>query len=142
MEGEYPMSAEENKAIIRRAFDVWNKGNLDIFDELFATNYVYHDPGNPEVCSQKDYRRFVSRVRTAFPDMHLATEDIIAEGDKIAVRYTFRGTHTGGGSPTGKNVTITGIGIMRFADGKVVEFWVNADMLGYRQQLGAVPSAE
>jgi predicted ester cyclase len=81
--------------------------------------------------------------RAAFPDIHVAVEDVIANGDKVVVRLTFSGTHTGplmGMPPTGKFVTITGIAIDRIQNGKIVEHWVNRDDLGMLQQLGMIPA--
>ena len=80
---------------------------------------------------------------TAFPDVHFTIEDQVAEADKVVTRWTWRGTHQGpfqGIPPTGKHVMVTGVGINRFANGKVVENWTNMDILGLLQQLGVVPA--
>ena len=87
----------------------------------------------------------MGEFRSAFPDFHVTIEDQIAEGDRVATRWTMRGTHEGefrGISPTGKQITVTGIGIFRFSDGKVVESWDNFDQLGMMRQLGVIPSPE
>ena len=136
------MSVEENKAIVSRATEeLWNKNNLAVVDELYATNFVSHDL--PEVTpDRKGYKQFVTISHTAFPDFHTTVEDIIAEGDKVVQRFTARGTHKGefmGIPPTGKQVTITGIAIDRIAGSKIVENWANMDMLGMMVQLGVVP---
>ncbi len=137
------MSVEENKAIERRfTEELFNKGNLAAVDELVATNFVAHI-GIPGVTPDREgLKQFVTINRTAFPDFHSTIEDIIAEGDKTVQRFTARGTHKGefmGIPPTGKQVTITGIAIDRIAGGKIVENWVNMDMLGMMVQLGVVP---
>ena len=137
------MSAEENKAIFRRYVEeVSNEGNLDLVDEIFA-RYVSHQPdGHTEERGPEDVKRFIGEFHQAFPDFHSTIEDQIAEGDKVATRWTIRGTHQGefrGIAPTGKQITVTGIGIFRFSEGKVVESWDNFDQLGMMQQLAAIP---
>ena len=136
--------SEENKAIFRRYVEeVGNEGNLDLADEIFS-NYVSHQPdGSALERGPEDVKRFMGEFRSAFPDFHVTIEDQIAEGDRVATRWTMRGTHEGefrGISPTGKQITVTGIGIFRFSDGKVVESWDNFDQLGMMQQLGVVSS--
>jgi steroid delta-isomerase-like uncharacterized protein len=135
---------EENKAIFRRYVEeVGNQGNLDLVDEIFA-NYVSHQPdGSVLERGPEDVKRFMGEFRSAFPDFHTTIEDQIAEGDRVATRWTMRGTHEGefrGIAPTGKRITVTGIGIFRFSEGKVVESWDSFDQLGMLQQLGAVSS--
>ena len=137
------MSAEENKTIFRRYVEeVSNEGNLDLVDEIFA-RYVSHQPdGYTEERGPEDVKRFIGEFHQAFPDFHSTIEDQIAEGDKVATRWTIRGTHQGefrGIAPTGKQITVTGIGIFRFSEGKVVESWDNFDQLGMMQQLDAIP---
>jgi steroid delta-isomerase-like uncharacterized protein len=140
------MSVEENKADTRRAVDeFWNKGNMELLNEFWATNYIHHDPGTPEVNDLEGFKQWVITTRTGFPDLKVTIEDIIAEGDKVVTRWTFRGTHKGelgGIPPTGKQVTMTGITIDRIADGKTVESWWNSDGLGFLQQLGVIPPIE
>lgn len=133
------MSVEENKALIRRGVEEgWNKQNVDIFDELAASDVVHHDWNTRGL---KAFKQAISADMTAFPDVHLTIEDMIAEGDKVVVRYTFRGTQQGetqGIPPTGKRVTVPGIFICRCAGGKIVEEWDMWDDLGLLQQLGAI----
>jgi steroid delta-isomerase-like uncharacterized protein len=138
------MSIEENKAIVSRATEeIFNKNNLAVVDELYATNFVSHGSDIPGVTPDREgYKQFVTMSRTALPDFHTTIEDMIAEGDKVVQRFTAHGTHKGefmGIPPTGKQVTITGIAIDRIAGGKIVENWVNIDMLGMMVQLGVVP---
>ena len=140
--------SEENKALARRFMDeVYNKGNLDFIDEVVAPNWVEHNPNTPEGMSGRveDSKRFVEMYRNAFPDLHITVEDLIAEGDKVVMRWTARGTHQGelmGVPPSGNRVEVTGINIERLEGGKFVESWSNYDFLGLMQQIGAVPSAE
>ena len=141
------MSTEENKAIVRRAIEEgWNQGHVAVFDELNARNFIYHDPGAPDVRTTEDYKRFAIESRNAFPDLHFTIEDLIAEGEQVVMRWTFRGTHTGElVTPmplpaTGKQVTVPGITIVHLAGEKGVEAWSQEDTLGFLQQLGVVPT--
>lgn len=139
------MSAEENKAKVRRVLDAINTGKLDKIDELIASDYVYHSPGSPEMRGPEGFRQLVSMYRTAFPDLSMVVEDIVAEGDKVVVRWSGTGTQRGelmGVPPTGKRVTASGLVISRFAGGKIVEDHEVIDMLGMMQQLGVVPAPE
>lgn len=137
------MSAEENKALARRGFEeVWSRGNLDLADELLAADFVGR-PGGETIRGREAAKEYVARMRAAFPDITFTIEDQIAEGDMVATRWTATGTHEGdlmGVPPTGKQVTVTGITIQRFADGKVAEGWTSLDTLGMLQQVGAVPA--
>jgi steroid delta-isomerase-like uncharacterized protein len=118
------MSTEENKALVRHYFEELNKGNLDVIDETFSTNFVNQDSSNPEVRSIEEYKQWLVEMKTAFPDAHWTVEDPIAEGDKVVVRDTFQGTHQGlwlDIDPTGRQVTVTSIHFFRIQDGKIVE---------------------
>ena len=136
---------EENKALVQRFVEeAFNKGNLDVADEVYAPRFFSHDPSTPEgERGPEDVKQFVNTYRSAFPDGHTIIEDLIAEGDKVAYRWTYRGTHQGelmGIAPTEKEVTITGITINRISGGKIEEEWNNFDQLGMLQQLGVVPA--
>jgi steroid delta-isomerase-like uncharacterized protein len=136
--------SEQNKAVVRRLFEeLWNKGNLLVADELFGPNYAHNDPSTPDFGrGPGSEKKRASLYRTAFPDLRLTIEDMIAEGDEVTARWSCRGTHKGdlsGIPPTGKQVSISGVSIARLANGKVVENWVNWDALGLMQQLGVVP---
>lgn len=133
------MSAEENKAIWQRYVEELDKGNMTIIDQLAAPNCVVHYPGGLDVRGPDALKEHAAKFYTAFPDFQHVIEDMIAEGDKVAARYTDRGTHKGefmGIAPTGKQVEFTAIGICRFANGKFTEAWVDYDALGLLQQLG------
>ena len=136
------MSIEENKALIRRWGEALNNRNLAAVDEIFAAKYDGHTPG-AELNSPESVRQVLTVFFTAFPDLHITVEDLIAEGDKVVIRFTSTGTHQGeylGIAATGKQVTGTGIAIYRIAGGKVVEEWAERDMLGLMQQVGAIPA--
>lgn len=136
--------SEQNKAIVRRLVeDGFNKGNLQILEELSAPDFINHNapPGFPP--TREGWRQATAMFRAAFPDVHVHIEDEIAEGDRVTGRFTAHGTHQGelmGIPATGKEVNVTGIYILRLADGKIVERWEEADMMGLMQQLGVVPA--
>ena len=137
------MSIEQNKDLARRWLEeVWGKGNVATVDELAGADFVWHWAPPGLSADREGYKQFVRMECDAFADVSCATEDVVAEGDKVAGRWTWRGTHKGefmGVAPTGKQVTLTGICINRVVDGKIVEEWGEMDMLGLMQQLGAVP---
>jgi len=132
-----------NKALVRRLFEeVWNQGNLTAIDELFATSYIRYDPAAPEAKGLAGFKHFVTTLRRAFPDIEVALEDVIAEGDKMAARAIWRGTHQGeylGIAPTGRQVAVMGTVTLRIVHDKFQEGWLNMDTLGLLQQLGAIP---
>ncbi len=136
------MSTEDNKANVRRGFEAVNQKNLTVFDELLTPDIVFHS-ASTTMQGLEAYKQFLSMRITAFPDLQFTIEDMIAEGDFVVVRYTTRGTHQGnfrGISPTGKQVSGTGMFIDRIVNGKAVEQWMNGDDLGLLQQLGVVPT--
>ena len=137
--------SEGNKALARRvADDIVNPGNVDAVDEIYAPDYVLHDPSMPEdVHGVEGIREFYETVFNAFPDTELSIEELIAEGDKVVTRWTSRGTHQGefmGLPPSGKRVEVAGVTISRIEGGKIVEDWEFTDALGMMQQLGAIPA--
>ena len=139
-------SAEENKAIFRRYVEeVGNEGNFDLADQIFD-RYLAHQPdGSVLERGPEDVKQFMGEFREAFPDFRSEIEDQIAEGDRVVTRWRMHGTHRGefrGIAPTGNALDITGIGIFRFSNGKVVESWDNFDQLGMMRQLGAIPAPE
>ncbi len=138
------MSTEGNKAILRRVYEeLHGKGNWAAVDELVGANFVDHNPPAPDFPSGPEgIKQTLGMFRSALPDMHVTIHDQIAEGDKVVSRITMSGTHRGelmGIAPTGKRIALGDIDIIRFADGKIVERWGEADMLGMMQQLGVVP---
>ena len=138
------MSVENNKALIRRLYDeVFAKWNFGVVDDLVGPEFVGHEmpPGTPP--GPVGFKQFSGWLRSAFPDLRYVVEDVIAEGDKVVVRWTWHCTHRGdfmGVPPTGKQATVSGMAIYRLAGGKCVERWVELSLLGLLQQLGAVPT--
>jgi steroid delta-isomerase-like uncharacterized protein len=136
--------SEQNKTIVRRLFEeLWNKGNLPVADELIAPTYAHHDAATSDVGrGPESEKKRVTLYRTAFTDLRLTVEDIIAEGETVMARWSCRGAHKGdlnGIAPTGKQFAISGVTVCRISNGKVVEGWVNWDALSLMQQLGVVP---
>lgn len=132
--------SEENKALLRRWIEEINKGSLALFDELYP-DCVYYAPATGEL-KREALKQFMVSLLAAFPDGRWTVEDQVAEGDKVATRWSFTGTHQGefmGMAPTGKRVTTSGMVIDRIADGKIVEEREEWDTLGWMQQLGAAP---
>src|SRR5438105_8464992 len=138
------MSIEQNKAIVRQWIEEgWNKGNPALIDELYAPDVVQTDPNSPfPVTSSAALKAYVGSYLNAFPDLRFTIEDLLAEGDKVLWRFTSHGTHKGPLGPlpaTGKTGTVTGMALFRLAHGRIAEVWVNVDVLGLLQQLGAIP---
>lgn len=137
------MSAEDNKAAVRRWIQAYNDRDTRAEREARAPGYTAHVPGAPGPLDSGAWEHFIATFAAAFPDIHLAVEDSLAEGDLVASRVAFRGTHRGefqGIPPTGKQVAFSSIEINRMVGGKVAEHWVDLDLLGLLQQLGAIPA--
>jgi steroid delta-isomerase-like uncharacterized protein len=137
----------DHKALVRRWFDeVWNQGREATIDELFGADGIAVGLGAGEapVHGPAEFRIFHRNLRSALPDIDIQIDDIISEGDTVAVRITLNATHTGQGlgvAPTGNKVRIAGIIMVRFADGKIVRGWNSWDQLGLLQQIKAIPPA-
>ncbi|UCE43105.1 MAG: ester cyclase [Candidatus Aminicenantes bacterium] len=131
---------EQNKALMHKSFEEWNKGNSEFFMEATTPAYVYYSPsGNPNPNSREDAVESVKLFRKGFPDISFSIEDIIAAGDITITRYVIRGTHEGEFMDihaTGKKIEVSGIIISRIENGKWVEEWEEMDTLGLMQQLG------
>jgi len=140
------VSAEENKDIVRRFWGVWEQGNIGLVDELLAPDYVNHSPGIPgQPEGREGVKAVVSMFRSGMPDLEVQIDDMIAEDDKVVVRYTIEGTHEGdlfGVPPTGRRVSIESITIERVSEGKIREHRRITDTLAMMQQLGAIPVPE
>ena len=139
------MSAEENKALVSRFVEeFWNEGNISAADELMAVDAEIHMPTGDMVYLD-GLKSFAGTFRESFPDWHSTFEELIAEGDRVAERWTGRGTHRGelqGIPPTGERVEVPGSVFYRIVDGKIVEFRGQLDMMGLMRQLGAIPSPQ
>ena len=140
------MSTEGNKAVVRRFFEeLLSTDNLALADEILSPDFRFYFAGSPDPIGLKRYKDFLAARRAAFPDRRFAVEDMIAEGDKVSARFTMRGTHNGelrGIAPSGREVTMSGIDIIRLKEGKMVEDRVEVDQLGMMQQLGMIPSPQ
>lgn len=136
--GEAPI-ASRNMAILQGYADAMNRADASYLDEYLGPDYVYHGPGGD--LDADGFKAFHAMVLSAFPGLTITIDDMIADEDKVVARWTLRGVHRGefqGIPPTGKEVTITGIIISRFSDGKAVEEWEEANILGLMKQLGAM----
>ena len=134
-------SEDEAQDLVRRWFDVWNTRDLASLDALGAPDYVHHWGGQvPDTTDLNSYKQRLDGFLQAFPDLYATVDDVIVDGDLVALRWTETGTHQGrfgNLEPTGKHVTWTGINIFRVACGQVVESWNHTDGIGLQQQLGA-----
>jgi steroid delta-isomerase-like uncharacterized protein len=140
---EEAMSTERNKATVRKELEVFGSGNFAVLDELVADDYISHDPTLPEPIRGRDaYRAHIASLRAGLADLQVRVDDQVADGDTVVTRWTATARHEGdlfGIAPTGRAVTITGISIERFHDGRIVEDWAYWDALGLMRQLGVVP---
>lgn len=138
------MSTEQNKAIVRRFLEeVFNQGKVEVADELVAPTYIRHGMPTPVPPGPESLKQSAAAWRHAFPDVHGTVEDILAEGDRVAYRWTIRGVHRGGfmgATGTGQRVTVSGMTFFRIADGQIVETWDSPDLFGLKQQLGLISS--
>jgi steroid delta-isomerase-like uncharacterized protein len=137
--------SEEIRTMIRRLVDEVSKGNLDVMDKYYASDFVYHHPPFPDIRGLAVFKRFQANMRTSFPDLQWKIDEMIIEGDIGVARLTWRGTNIGQSKffpfpPTGKKVAWSGCVVSRMAGGKIIESWNYADMLGLMQQLGIIPS--
>lgn len=137
------MAIADKSAIVRRiAEDMWNRGDIEVADQIMEADASYHGPHMPNgKGSREDWKQAVAMYRSAFPNSNVKYEDLIETGDTVVGRWTATATHTGdlpGLAPTGKPVTISGITIYRFAGDKIVQAWEELDLLGMWQKLGVV----
>src|SRR3712207_2471575 len=140
------MSTEENKDLARRSWEMLvNQQNPDAIDELYTPNFVWHEP-DQDIQGPEEGKQFLNTYLSAFPDMHVSVEEVIAEGEKVVTRWTIRGTHQGEleefGPSTGRQIEIKGITIHRIEDGKIAEEWERYDNLSIMQQLGLTPDQQ
>jgi steroid delta-isomerase-like uncharacterized protein len=134
---------DENKEVYRRIIEAISRGDVDALDELVAADLVDHNPVPDQVPGREGFKQWVGVARAAFPDMHGTIEDVVAEGDRVAARVTWRGTHRGeflGVDGTGRDVTFEAYHLVRFSEGRAAEWWGTADLLGALDQMRAAPS--
>jgi len=137
---EKGITEEEAKALVERDLEIWNEGNLALADELIAPDYVQHaaDSSKDKVGIDA-FKEFVANLRTEFPDLNLTVEELIVKNDRIVWRWIFTGTNTGTTNdipPTGKKVRMEGVGILRVANGKIVERLIYNNEATSLRQLG------
>ena len=138
------MSIETNKLIMHRFTEFINSASEKLATQLVSPNAVFHVPGRPEpMRGPAGYLAIIGMMRGGFPDVQWTLEEMVAEGDKVAARFTMRGTHQGnffGVPPTGKKIEVKAMNFYCFSDGQIVEEHGQPDLLGLMQQIGAVPS--
>ena len=135
------MTTESNKTVIKNMLQSFADGASQDVSKYFATNWVNHDPSLPPMQGLEGARQLIG-LWSAISNRKVTVEDAVAEGDRVAMRFTITGTQTGefmGIAPTGKAIRVSATGIFRVVDGKATDNWVNFDALGMLQQLGAVP---
>jgi predicted ester cyclase len=140
-----PMTADGNTATFRRWFEEgWSQGNVDLADEMYSPDYVTHSVGPDLPPTLEGLKMFVRAFRAGIPDMAFTLESVVAEGDRVAGRFTVRGTHSGplfGIPPTGVQAEVGAMVIARFDEaGMWVEDWARFDQLGLLTQLGVIPA--
>ena len=138
------MQADDNKKLMRRFVEFINTASEQLAVELIHSKATFHVPGRPEpMVGPAGYLAIIEMMRDGFPDIQWSLEELVAEADKVAARFTMRGTHRGpflGVPPTGRSITVAALNLYKFADGKVVEKFGQPDLLGLLQQIGAVPA--
>jgi steroid delta-isomerase-like uncharacterized protein len=149
---EHRMSLEENKAIVRRAYDGFSERNLGVLDDVFAETYKSHFPGQEPTVGREPLRAVLQSFLDGFPDLKFTIEDQLAEGDRVATRWTAKGTHLGefrgfpprthGIAPTGKVIHFAATDIYVITDGLIQEEWNTLEQLDVMMQLGVVPTPE
>jgi steroid delta-isomerase-like uncharacterized protein len=136
------MSLEQNKALVRRSVsEFYNRENLDAVDEIYAADFISHDPAGFKEGGMAELMQLMDSIYDAFPDFHIEIDELIAERDKVVKRFTINCTHQGefmGVPPTGKPITFSGTDTYRIAGGKLQEEWASINWLGFLQQLGVV----
>ncbi|MBT8349929.1 MAG: ester cyclase [Deltaproteobacteria bacterium] len=134
--------SEESKVLATRIVqEIWNEGNLDLADEIIAPDYADNVAGDGSPVGPDGFKKSVAGIKSAFPDFSITIDDMISEKDKVALLWTFKGTHKGelmGIAPTDKNVEFDGVYLYKFADGKLVERSGKRDMFSLMKQLGVI----
>jgi steroid delta-isomerase-like uncharacterized protein len=140
----YTQEEQKNKQVVRQFFEALNRQDTERMDQLVSsTNYSLHFSGMPPMDWNTNKKQFLAPFNKAFPDLTRNIVDLVAEGDKVAVSINVTGTYKGefqGIPPTGKQISFTAMDILTIIDGKVIEEWATADMMGLMQQIGAIPA--
>jgi steroid delta-isomerase-like uncharacterized protein len=139
------MTAHDNKLVMQRFVEFINTASERLATELIAQNAVFHVPGRPDpMRGPAGYLAVIAMMRAGFPDIQWTLEEMVAEGDAVAARFTMRGTHRGpffGVPPTGKRIVVQAMNFYRFAGGQIAGEHGQPDLLGLLQQIGAVPTS-
>jgi steroid delta-isomerase-like uncharacterized protein len=137
------MSISSNKRLVRRYYEeLWNQWCLDLVDQIISPDFTFRGSIGLEAQGIEGFLAYVATIRTAFPDFHNTVEGLVAEGDQVAARLTYQGTHRGrllGITPTARPVSYAGMALFQVAGGRLTRGWVLGDTLGLLRQLGAVP---
>jgi steroid delta-isomerase-like uncharacterized protein len=140
------MSVIENKSLVHHYYEMWNRWDFALADELIAEDISFRGSLGVDVRGREGFKGYMRAVCAAFPDFHNRIEELVAEDDKVAVRLTYTGTHRGelfGIRPTGRQVSYAGVAIFRIVEGRIAEGWVLGDVHGLVQQLSdAIPMQE
>ena len=137
-------SAAQNEAVILQVLELINERKLDAAFELYAVDYIYHGPGGIELRGRDGIRGLWNDFLTGFPDLHSTVDEMVSQGDKLVLRWTVRGTHTGvfWGVPASNNkITLPITEVFRIADGQLVEAWDQWDRLHLMHQIGGHPES-
>lgn len=135
-------NGNNNQIAVNFTEELWDKGNLKIADEIFSKDFIDHDPVTGQLPGIEGYKLMVTDFRNAFPDLRVKNEDVIVEGNKVVVRWTAQGKHSGqlmNIPPTNKQVTLKGVDILLVENNKIIERWGEYDALGMLSQLGVLP---
>ncbi len=142
--GSRTTSEEQNEVLIRQVLELINDRNLDAAFELYAPDYIYHGPGGQELRGRDGIRELWAIFLAAFPDLRSTVDDVISEGDKLVLRWTIQGTHTGeflGIPASNKQMRLPVTEIFRIADGQLVEAWDQYDRLHLMEQIDGIPAS-
>jgi steroid delta-isomerase-like uncharacterized protein len=139
--------SDENKKIARKLMEEgWNKGRVDVVDELMSSQCRFHDPVFPSLTSgAENYKQHIQTCRNAFPDLKFTIEDEVAERNEVVLHWKIQGTHRGtflGMPATNKGATVSGTTIHRIEKGKIVEQWADWNLLSLMEQLGLAAASQ
>jgi predicted ester cyclase len=136
------MSSQDHSHFVERLTALFNMPDVNIADEIMMPQFVSHVPLAPAL-DLPGWKAYVQSFYTGFPDLQMETHDVLSCGDQVALRVTYRGTHTGpfqGVPATGRSIAITAIGWFRLANGRGLENWAEIDVIAMMQQIGAIPA--
>ena len=134
-------NANANAVLVQRwLHEGWNQGSPDVVDQLISESWIGHDPARPGLSSRDELKQNIRSIRAAFPDLHFTIEDVLVDGNRVALRWSSLGTHQAeflGRHPTGHKVASGGIDIYRIEDGRIAETWSYWDVIGVLRQMEA-----